>query len=327
MSRAAIRWALTVLLCAAAGAHEVRPAYLQIVPLAGSDTAYDVLWKRPLAGNRLLPLAPVFPARCAVSPAAVDTATGDALLQRMRLDCPGGLRGATIAIDGLSQGLTDVMLHVALADGTRLSRLLKPASASTVVGASASATTLGYLALGVEHLLLGPDHILFVVSLLFFVARPAALIKTVTAFTVAHSITLGLSALELVRLPQTPVEAVIALSILFLVVEKLRPVEHSITADHTWLVAFAFGLLHGFGFAGALAELGLPKDDALAALLLFNIGVEVGQLGVVAVALGLVRAVRKTRLDVPAWVVHAPLYASGCVAAYWLVSRTVAMVA
>ncbi len=330
ISRAPACCALAALICAAAAAHEVRPAYLQIAPAPGGGTAgteYKVLWKQPLASNRLLPLTPVFPEHCELAAVAVDTVADDALVQRFRLDCAGGLRGGTIVIDGLSRTITDVMLQLTLADGTRLAKLLKPASPAFVVDESAAAPVLDYLALGVEHLLFGFDHILFVLSLLFFLTRPAALAKAVTAFTAAHSTTLAFSALEWVRLPQAPVEAAIALSILFLAVEKLRRTQRSITAEHTWVVAFAFGLLHGFGFAGALADLGLPKDNVLPALLLFNIGVEIGQLALVAVALATIWAVRRTRIEVPRWVVETPLYASGCLAAYWFVSRTAAVVA
>ena len=313
------------LLCASAVAHEVRPAYLRIV--ATAEGQYDVLWKQPVAGGRLLPLAPAFPDRCTTTATHVDTVTADALIRRLRLDCAGGLRGETIAVDGLARTITDVMLHVQLADGTSLAGVLRPAKAAMVIESSATTETFAYLALGVEHLLFGFDHILFVLCLLFFLyRRVAALIKAVTAFTAAHSVTLGLSALELVKLPQAPVEAVIALSILFLAVERVRSPKRSITTDHTWLVAFAFGLLHGFGFAGALADVGLPQQNLLLALLLFNVGVEMGQLAVIAVALAVVWAIGRLRIDVPRKVVLAPLCGVGCLAAYWFVERTAAIV-
>ena len=313
--------------------HEVRPAYLQIE--AQSETEYRVLWKQPLAGAGLLPIAPVFPEQCAVSAPEVDPWARDALVRRFTLRCPNGLRGETVAIDGLAGTITDVMLHVTLADGTRLAKLLKPSSPAATID-SDGPQVLGYLVLGIEHLLLGYDHILFVVSLMFFTApvslvgrrlsvHPGALIKTITAFTAAHSVTLTFAALDLARLPQAPVEAVIALSILFLAVEKLRGTTDSITAKHTWVVAFVFGLLHGFGFAGALADIGLPKTNALLALLLFNLGVEIGQLAIVAVAILIVWGVVATRRSVPTRVIHAPLYVSGSLAAYWFVARTVAM--
>ena len=323
MNRAVL--AATVLMLGLVGqavAHEVRPAYLRID--ATAEGRYEVLFKRPLTGRQLLPLVPVFPPDCEAVSTGAD-ATADAFVQRLELNCADGLRGGTIAIDGLAGTITDVMLRVTLADGAEIVGVLKPSSPEIAVDESAT-SAFGYLALGVEHLLLGFDHILFVLALMYFLRRVAALVKAVTAFTVAHSITLALSALELVRLPQAPVEAVIALSILFLAVEKLRGQERTLTAQHTWLVAFAFGLLHGFGFAGALADIGLPRQDLALALFLFNVGVEVGQLAVVAVALALTWAVTRARVPVHPRLVVAPLYGSGCLAAYWFVTRTVAIV-
>ncbi len=332
--------ALAVLFGCAALGHEVRPAYLQIEAAAGeagdAESLYRVLWKRPLVGNRLLPIAPVFPEQCSAEAATVDTVLDGALVQRLELRCPEGLRGETVAIAGLEATITDVMLHATLADGTQLATLLKPDSPSATLGAGGTAV-FGYLALGIEHLLFGFDHILFVLCLMYFTSpvqrtegrllvRPAALVKTVTAFTVAHSITLSFAVLGLASAPQAPVEAVIALSILFLAVEKLRGVERSITAQHTWLVAFAFGLLHGFGFAGALADIGLPSGNVPAALFLFNVGVELGQLGVVAVAIAVALLASLRRARPPRRIVLLPLYLSGCLAAYWFVARATTVV-
>ena len=309
----------------AATAHEVRPALLRID--AAAEGRYRAVWKLPLAGGRLLPLAPVFPEQCAARSTGFDNTLSGAIVQRFDLDCPSGLRGGTVAIDGLSRTITDVMVQATLADGSSFSGLLKPSRPALTIGDGDGAAALGYLTLGIEHLLLGFDHILFVLTLMFFLHRFGPLAKAVTAFTVAHSITLALSALQLVHLPQAPVEAVIALSILFLAVEKLRGVDDSISVNHTWVVAFAFGLLHGFGFAGALADIGLPRENLALALLLFNLGVEIGQLAVVAAALAVVWAVGKLGIVVPRHVVRAPLYLSGCLAGYWFVSRTEAIVA
>lgn len=327
--------ALALCGAAAANAHEVRPAFLQIEE---SDPGrYAVLWKQPTVGGRVLPISPVFPDDCTASASTLDASTRDALVRRFTLECPDGLYGQTVRIDGLAGTITDVMLHVALADGTRMSQLLKPGDAAATIGGDGP-QTFGYLILGIEHLLFGYDHILFVVSLMFFTApvslvrgrlavHPAALVKTITAFTAAHSVTLSFAALDMARLPQAPVEAVIALSIVFLAVEKLRGTTNSITANHTWIVAFVFGLLHGFGFAGALADIGLPKDNVLLALLLFNLGVEIGQLAAVAVAIVMIWAVIARVKSVPRRVIEAPLYLTGSVAAYWLVARVAAIVA
>ena len=324
-----------VLACACATAHEVRPAYLRVE--AASEQHYDVLWKAPLAGGVELPLAPVFPSGCVASDSGLATVVGTALIRRIKLHCPNGLRGGSIAVEGLSHTITDVMLHVELADGARLAGVLRPSAPELAIDDAASTPAFAYLALGIEHLLLGFDHILFLLALLYFLHRPRAwdgakaLAKAVTAFTVAHSVTLALSALDLVRLPQAPVEAVIALSILFLAAEWLRGASNSLTARHTWLVALAFGLLHGFGFAGALADIGLPRENLALALLLFNVGVEIGQLAVVAAALALIAAVRgmcgRMRLAIPPRLVAAPLGLGGCCASYWFIERTAGMVA
>ena len=310
-----------------AAGHEVRPAFLRLDAEAagGGAERYQVLWKTPLTAGRRLPLAPVFPPSCSISKAAVDAVAGDAVVERWQLACPQGLRGE-VAVDGLAATITDVVLHIAFADGARIATVLTPERPALTVGAEEGTDAASYLRLGISHMLFGFDHILFVLALLFFLQRLGPLVKAVTAFTAAHSITLGLSALALVSLPQAPVEAVIALSIVFLAVEKLRGAEDTITVRHTWLVAFAFGLLHGFGFAGALADIGLPKENLLLALLLFNLGVEVGQLAAVGVGLALAWAVAKIVPRLPRQVVLAPLWASGSLAAYWFVSRTAAIV-
>ena len=318
------RWLLAAAVVCAASAtgHEVRPAYLRITET--SPNVFEVLWKQPLLGDLRLPLEPVLPEHCILAVRSVDDVRNAALIQRWTANCrPGGLSGSVIGIEGLSGTLTDVLVNIALLDGTSISALLRPETPYLTVDSKGRTNLLGYLTLGVEHLLFGFDHILFVIGLMFFILKPGPLIKAITAFTIAHSITLGVAALEIVRLSQAPVEAVIALSILFLAVERLRRAEETITARHTWIVAFVFGLLHGFGFAGALADIGLPKANALWALFLFNLGVEIGQLMIVAAALMVVAGVRYARLSLPRWLINAPLYGIGSIASYWFVSRTV----
>jgi hydrogenase/urease accessory protein HupE len=184
-----------------------------------------------------------------------------------------------------------------------------------------------YLVLGIEHLLFGLDHILFVIGLMFLVRSFWPLVKTITAFTAAHSVTLAASTLGLVRLQQEPVEVVIALSILFLAVELARGADPatSIAVRKPWIVAFAFGLLHGFGFAGALADIGLPRDAAALALLLFNLGVELGQLAIVGIVLTVLWLLRRTGTVWPAWIVRLPIVGMGTISSYWAISRLVAM--
>jgi hydrogenase/urease accessory protein HupE len=185
-----------------------------------------------------------------------------------------------------------------------------------------------YTGLGIEHILLGFDHLMFVLALLLIVRDVWTLVKTITAFTVAHSITLGLATLGFINVPSRPVEAAIALSIVFLCVEIVHARQHKtgLTYRFPWLVAFAFGLLHGLGFAGALSEIGLPQSEIPIALLFFNIGVEIGQLIFVAVVLMVVRLLRQVHLDKQDWIRVVPAYVIGTLATYWLFERVIAVV-
>ncbi len=326
---------LGTLLCPSiVAAHEVRPAYLQVTETSGGR--FEVLWKQPILPDadpglvRRLPIAPRFPAHCRERDRRLPDLAPSALIERWTLTCgERGLVGAEISIDGLPRTLTDVLLRVRLLDGTAADHLLRSEAPRVVLspesGGGAAVPT--YLLLGVEHLLFGFDHILFVVGLLFFVRRPLQLVQVVTAFTAAHSITLALSTLGVVTLSQRPVEAVIALSILFLAVELARGTKgkQSAMARSPWAIAFGFGLLHGFGFAGALAEIGLPESARAMALLLFNAGVEIGQLAIVGLLLALLQVVRISRVPVPAFAAQVPVYVMGTVSAYWFVERVLSM--
>ena len=330
-------WALlgALLAPAAAAAHEVRPAYLQVTEVSAGR--FEVLWKQPILPDadpglvRRLPIAPRFPARCRESGRDLPDLTASALVERWTLTCgETGLGGAEISIDGLPRTLTDVLLRARLLDAAAFDHLLRPEAPRVVLspGPGGGAAVPAYLRLGVEHLLFGFDHVLFVAGLLFLVRRPLQLVQVVTAFTAAHSITLALSTLGLVTLPQRPVEAVIALSILFLAVELARGAEgrRSALARSPWAIAFGFGLLHGFGFAGALTEIGLPESARAAALLLFNVGVELGQLAIVGVLLALLRIVGISRTPVPAFAARVPVCVMGGVSAWWFVERVASMV-
>ena len=189
-------------------------------------------------------------------------------------------------------------------------------------------TALRYLGLGIEHILLGVDHLLFVLGLLLLVRGSWTLIKTITAFTLAHSITLALATLGVVEVPSPPVDAAIALSIVFLGAEILRARQGrpGLAARAPWVVAFAFGLLHGLGFAGALSQLGLPPGEVPQALLFFNVGVEIGQLMFVPTFLALVWALRALQVSWPRWSEPLPAYAIGTVAAFWFIERASAVV-
>jgi hydrogenase/urease accessory protein HupE len=300
-------------------AHEVRPAYLAIEEI--EPGVHRVTWKQPVLGDRRLALEPILPAHCEVLDESVPEHTGAALILRWRLHCD--LDRGEIRIGGLSRTLTDVLVRITALDGEQSSWMLKPDKPSLDL-TDPSPATADYLMLGIEHLIFGIDHILFVIGLVLFIPNHWMLLKTITAFTVAHSVTLALSVVGLVSLPQGPVEAVIALSILFLARELLLPVERrsAIMRVRPWLMAFTFGLLHGFGFASALRDVGLPRDDIALPLLLFNVGIELGQLMVIAVMLAIGwLAGRVHALERPTWE-RAFTLIMGSAAAYWTIDRT-----
>ena len=304
-------------------AHEVRPAYLEIN--ATGENEYSVIWKQPLLNGRPLSLQPDFPSDCARSSTRIEALGTEALIERIELQCASSLKGRIVGVSGLTKTLTDVLLRAQLGNGITTT-LLRPESPTTKLGTGRSAPLASYLRLGIEHLLFGIDHVLFVIGLMFFLDRIGPLVKTITSFTVAHSLTLGISAIGLVRIPQAPIEAVIALSILFLATEKLRGTTDTLVARRTWLIAFIFGLLHGFGFAGALNDIGLPRENLLLALLLFNLGVELGQLVVVGAALLVAHATSRWFSPTPRMVWQAPVYGMGAIASFWFVSRTASIV-
>ncbi len=323
-----------VLLCwlapQASQAHEVRPGYLELRELDAER--YDVLWKVPARGDRRLGIYVALPESCRSGEPQVRSA-GGAHIERWRVSCDGGLVGGRVAIEGLAATRTDVLARVERADGTSQTVRLTPEAAAFSVSAASSRLEVArtYLALGVEHILLGVDHLLFVLALLFLAGSVPRLVGTVTAFTVAHSLTLAAATLGWIRLPPPAVEAAIALSIVFVAAEVLhaRAGRPSLARRKPWLVAFAFGLLHGLGFAGALREVGLPEHAIPLALACFNLGVELGQLAFVALALALFWLARPLlrRSGRDAWsvagLVSAPsAYAIGTLAAFWLIERT-----
>jgi hypothetical protein len=309
-----------------ASAHEVRPAYLEIRELGAER--YALLWKVPARGEMRLSLSVALPERCVADGAPLRGDTGSAFTDRWRVRCAGGLAGQTIAIAGLEGTLTDALARFERADGSSQVERLTPAAPAFVVAAAPSAleTALTYLRLGVEHIALGIDHLLFVLGLVLLVPDRRRLVLTITAFTVAHSITLAAATLGAARLAPAPVEAVIALSIVFVAGEILhaRAGRAGIARRWPWVVAFAFGLLHGFGFAGALREVGLPQQAIPLALLCFNVGVELGQLAFVALVLAAAQFARPRARSLPEWAERAPAYAIGAVAAFWTIQRVAA---
>jgi hypothetical protein len=306
----------------------MRPGFLELRE-TGEGT-YSLLWKKPSGGEVELDIAPVIPKECRLSTPDRQPLTPGAVVIHGRLDCTGGLAGKAIAIGGLEATVTDVLVRVHYADGRLESHLLRPATPSVTLRGleSGLARALGYLQLGVQHILLGVDHLLFVLGLLAIVRTPWMLVKTITAFTVAHSITLAVATFGIATVPAAPLNAAIALSILFLGPEIVRAWrgETSFTIRHPWVVAFAFGLLHGFGFASGLTALGLPRGEIPLALLMFNIGVEIGQLAFVALVLLLVRAFRVLQVHWPRALELAPAYVVGSLGAFWTIQRVALMI-
>lgn len=314
---------LLVGVAAPAAAHEVRPAYLELRETGAGEV--DVLWKTPMVGDRRLALAPALSGTSEELAPVATRRTGSAAVQTWRLRLAEPLRGRTLAIDGLEATMTDALVRIELADGTTWVERLTPRAPRVTIperqgGGSVAAA---YLELGVEHILLGVDHLLFVLALLLVTRGPLRLVKTVTAFTVAHSVTLALATLGVVHVPQAPVEAVIALSIVFVAAEIVhaRRGVPGLTARAPWLVALTFGLLHGFGFAGALAEIGLPQGQIPLALLFFNLGVEAGQLLFVAAVLAALALARRVRIELPRRAELVPPYAIGSLAMFWVIER------
>ena len=332
------RWPAALLLLAAAGmagitvahAHPLDPALLDITET--SDGKIAVRWSTPVAQPvGAAPLQPILPPACrAAGPPRVEAGEVRATA-RWEMECgPGALVGATVGVDGLRDRGTDALLRVQRADGSVHQTVLRGERDRTALGAVASRGQVfaDYLVLGVEHILLGIDHLLFVLGLLLLVQGRRALVWTVTSFTVGHSITLALAALGVVAFPSQAIEVLIALTILVLALEIARPAaaRTSLIVRSPWATAFAFGLLHGFGFAGALAEVGLPRHEIPVALLAFNLGIEAGQLLFIAAAIGAWRLVARLPVRWPVYAPSLPAYAIGSLAAYWVIERTWSMV-
>ena len=308
-----------------ASAHEMRPGFLEMQQ-TGPET-YWFLWKKPTGGEVEIQIAPVLPEGCRLTTPDRQQLTPGAVIVRGTLTCPGGLAGKTIRIAGLEATVTDVLVRVRHADGRLESHLLRPATPWVKLGGVTSATqrALSYVQIGVQHIALGVDHLLFVLGLLLIVSSRWTLVKTITSFTVAHSVTLAIATLGYASAPLPPLNAAIALSILFLGPEIVRTWrgETSFTLRHPWVVAFAFGLLHGFGFASGLTAMGLPKPEIPLALLLFNVGVELGQVAFVLLVVLLERSFRVLEIRWPRFVERLPGYAVGTLGAYWFIQRTV----
>ena len=333
MKRSLFVLGLLITLARSVFAHEVRPAYLELRQ-TGPET-YDVLWKVPGQGDLRLGLYAELPAKCATVGEPHASSANNAFTERRTATCPGGLGGGQIHIAGLRATAVDVLVRLERLDGSTEVRRLSPSSPSFVVAAPAGAVGVArtYTVLGVEHILSGVDHLLFVLALIIITRGGWKLVKTVTAFTVSHSITLTLATLGYVHVPQRPVEATIALSIVFVAAEILRGRQGhvGITARAPWVVALTFGLMHGLGFASGLNDAGLPTGHIPTALLFFSLGVETGHFLFIGFVLSLMSlmvrsASRLTSLSPQrlARLELLPPYAIGSVAMFWVIQRVAA---
>jgi hydrogenase/urease accessory protein HupE len=312
---------MIIMLCSiSAFAHEIRPAYLEITQ--ASDSTYNVFWKVPAVNNQIPKITPQLPFELTETS---NQNLVDSYIRQYTGIWNTSLSGETISIDKLDLTLIDALVQINLKEDISYSFLLQPDQTSYIVPKEPSRWQVVklYTELGIEHILIGIDHLLFVLGLLLLVNGVRLLIQTITAFTIAHSITLALSALDLVHVPQAPVEAVIALSIVFLAREYLMVLRghDSLTARYPWLVAFTFGLLHGFGFAGVLQEIGLPQQDVPLALLTFNIGVEIGQLIFISIILIFFKIYKSLNVTTPKWLINVVPYLLGAISSFWLIER------
>jgi hydrogenase/urease accessory protein HupE len=312
-------------LTAPASADELRPGYMELTQK--SPTMWNMVWKAPVKGGLATNAVPALPKICTATTPRRELVNGS-VVATSSVTCTATLAGQNIGLRGLDATFTDALVRIAPLGRPVQAARLTPANPMAEVATRPLSAQVAktYFVLGVDHILTGYDHLLFVVSLVLLIVGGWQVAKTVTAFTVAHSITLIATSLHLISLPRQPVEICIALSIVFLAVEivKAKPGAPRLSERIPWAVAFAFGLLHGFGFAGALAEIGLPEGEVPMALLTFNVGVEAGQLVIVGAGLLFLAALRRfvpTKLPAARVVLS---YGIGSIAAFWFIERALA---
>ena len=330
---AIVLWTLLLWLGGAASslvAHPLDPALLEI--RESPTGTLDVLWRLPVSRTAEVPLRAILPAACQPLSEPVASRAGSRLTLRWSVRCgDAGLVGSAIGVNGLRERRTDAVLRIHLADGRLIQAVLRGDAPTLTVPESAGRLDIlrDYLLLGFEHILGGLDHLLFVLGLVLLVPGHRRLFWTITAFTAGHSVTLALAVLGVVKVPSHPVEALIALTIVVVAVELARAGRgqgpETWIQRFPWAMAFAFGLLHGLGFAGALTEIGLPAHEIPLALAAFNLGIEVGQLLCVAVILTAAAGLRRVPRRLPTAVRHLPSYAIGSLAVFWFLERTTAM--
>jgi len=320
---------LIALAVGSAWAHPLAPALLELRELGGGRVG--VTWKASLFGVPGAQVTPVLPAHCRKENAPSATTDGDSVTTTWTVVCDsGGLVGERVGCDGLDEARIDALVRVTLADGRLIRGVVRGDEPLLTIPARQDRWEIvrSYLRRGIAQVLTGFDHLLFVAGLLLLVRDRRSLVETITAFAVGHSLTLSLAVLDVVQVAERPIALLIALSVFALAAELARDPDapSSLLRRRPWLVALVFGLLHGFGFAAALRDSGLPQADLPLALIAFNIGIEVGLLGFVAAALVAVAALRRVRVAWPRWVLRAPLYTMGSLAAFWCFERAAALI-
>ena len=316
------------LLCAGtASAHSLSPSFLLVHER--TPGVAEVTWKNPVLQLTGANLVPVLPPECKVTIPPTLSETDESITTRWEVDCaPIALVGHRIGVDGLGTARTDALLHVELADGRVIDTVLRASEPFFTVPDRDHPVDVGrrYGQLGFEHIMTGYDHLLFVFGLLLLASSRRALLATITAFTLGHSLTLTLAVLDVAHVPPAPVEALIALSIFILAVELARPPAPTLMRRRPWAMALTFGFLHGLGFAGTLRQVGMPSDAIPLALFSFNVGIELGQLTFVLAVVALGAAARPLLLRLPPWRRVAPVYAMGSLAAFWLIARALPLI-
>jgi hydrogenase/urease accessory protein HupE len=318
-----------LLVTASAFGHESQPGAVEIREV-GPDT-YNVIWRAPIYYNKPHPATLELPESWQTIGQPTERRRTDAIIFQRQISTGGGsIDGQVIRFPGLESTITDVFIRLIRSDGSIMTAVSRPSKPWAELRGERPwyLTAKEYLLLGLHHILMGIDHLLFVLGLLLIVKQRMMLVKTITSFTVAHSITLGAATLGFAQVPLPPLNTAIALSILFLGPEIIRAGKGntSLTISYPWLIAFGFGLLHGFGFASGLSTTGMPKAELPWALLCFNIGVELGQLFFVFLALGLAWSFRTLQISWPRWALQIPGYTVGSLGAYWTIQRAAIMI-
>ena len=317
MSRLILILNFWILLFSSATAHEVRPAYLSITE--DSTAEFTVIWKQPILDGKRLRIEPIFPETCTKSNSkkSIENST---IIEKFNLKCE--LIKGEIVISGLEQTMTDVIIKIDYQSGKRNTSLVKPNDPKFILGAKTSTIGNNYLSIGIDHILKGWDHLLFIIGLVLLINRKQIL-GVATAFTVAHSLTLGLAAFSIINLPSQPVEILIAMSIVLLGIEIMRKKSGatSISSKHPYYIALLIGLIHGCGFAGALADIGLPKGMELFSLLLFNLGVELGQFAVIGLAILALTILTRVSVDLRKMTEVILTYGISSIGMFWIIER------